>query len=141
MKNYNDRLMLGYFGHDGKLHKVERLDKIPEIKGVISDEVQGPVIPEYHEPPEFSMKVEVTPEFAGDLKAAMRKVDEAILDGYDSVADAVEACLGGDIRNCHDCAFYREDGCKQKLMRSVLSIIKNQREIVAKAIEEKWKDE
>ena len=39
MKNYNDKLMLGYFDHDGKLHKVERLDKIPEIKGVISDEV------------------------------------------------------------------------------------------------------
>ena len=141
MKNYNDRLTLGYFGHDGKLHKVEYLDKIPEIKGVISDEVQERVIPEYHEPPEFSMKVEVGPEFAKDLKDAMRKLDELILDGYDNVAKSVECCLGGNIRNCHKCAFYREDGCEQKLMRSVLSIIKNQRELVEKAIEEKWKDE
>ena len=141
MKNYNDRLSLGYFGHDGKLHKVERLDKIPEIKGVISDEVQERVIPEYHEPPEFSMKVEVGPEFAKDLKAAMRKLDELILDGYDNVVKSVECCLGGNYRNCHDCAFYRKDGCAEKLMRSVLTIIKNQREIVAQAIEEKWKDE
>ena len=143
MKNYNDRLSLGYFGHDGKLHKVERLDKIPEIKGVISDEVQERFIPEYHEPPEFSMKVEVGPEFAKDLKAAMRKLDELILDGYDNVAKSVECCLGGNyrIKNCTECGFYREDGCAEKLMQSVLSIIKNQRELVAKAIEEKWKDE
>ena len=142
MKNYNDRLMLGYFGHDGKLHKVERLDKIPEIKGVISDEVQEWGIPEYHEPPEFSMKVEVGSEFAKDLKSAMRKLDELILDDYDSVAKSVEACLSGaSIRNCHKCGFYREDGCAEKLMQSVLSIIKNQRELVAEAIEEKWKDE
>ena len=132
--------MLGYYDIDGKLHEVKKLSEI-ESRTVFTDEVQGPVIPEYHEPPEFSMKVEVGPEFAKDLKAAMRKLDELILDGYDNVAKSVECCLGGDIRNCHDCAFYREDGCAEKLMRSVLTIIKNQREIVAQAIEEKWKDE
>ena len=132
--------MLGYYDIDGKLHEVKKLSEI-ESKAIFTDEVQGSFPPEYHDPGEWTMKVEVGPEFAADLKAAMRKVDEAILDGYDNVAKSVEACLGGDIRNCHDCAFYREDGCKQKLMRSVLSIIKNQRELVAKAIEEKWKDE
>ena len=139
MKNYNDRLTLGYFGHDGKLHKVERLDKIPEIKGVISDEVQGPVIPELHDPGEFSMKVEVAPEFAAELKAAARKVDEAILEGYDVVYDAVERCLNSGA--CAGCAFEDEAFCRMKLAKSVMSIIKNQRELVAEAIEEKWKDE
>ena len=133
--------MFGYYDKDGKLHEVKKLDEI-ESRTVFTDEVQGPVIPEYHEPPEFSMKVEVGPEFAADLKATMRKLDELILDGYDNVAKSVEACLSGaSIRNCHKCAFYREDGCAEKLMRSVLTIIKNQRELVAKAIEEKWKDE
>ena len=133
--------MLGYYDKDGKLHEVKKLSEI-ESRTVFTDEVQGPVIPELHDPGEFSMKVEVSPEFAAELKASMRKVDEAILEGYDSVAKSVEACLSGaSIRNCHKCAFYREDGCTEKLMYSVLSIIKNQREIVAQAIEEKWKDE
>ena len=66
MKNYNDRLALGYFDHDGKLHKVERLDKITEIKGVISDEVQSP-LPEYIEPPEFSCEVECSEEFVREF--------------------------------------------------------------------------
>ena len=132
--------MFGYYDKDGKLHEVKKLDEI-ESRTVFTDEVQGPIIPELHDPGEFSMKVEVGPEFAAELKAFARKVDEAILDGYDSVYDAVDCCLGGDIRVCNQCVFYREDGCKQKLMRSVMSIIKNQRELVAKAIEEKWKDE
>ena len=134
--------MFGYYDKDGKLHEVKKLDEI-ESRTVFTDEVQGPVIPELHDPGEFSMKVEVGPEFAKDLKAAMRKVDEAILEGYDSVAKSVECCLGGNyrIKNCTECGFYREDGCAEKLMRSVLSIIKNQRELVEKAIEEKWKDD
>ena len=139
MKN---KAMLGYYDKDGKLHEVKKLDEI-ESRTVFTDEVQERFIPEYHEPPEFSMKVEVGPEFAKDLKAAMRKLDELILDGYDNVAKSVECCLGGNyrIKNCTECGFYREDGCAEKLMQSVLSIIKNQRELVAKAIEEKWKDE
>lgn len=134
--------MLGYYDRDGKLHEVKKLNEI-ESRTVFTDEVQGPVLPEYQDPGEFSMKVEVSPEFAADLKAFARKVDEAILEGYDSVAKSVECCLGGNyrIKNCTECGFYREDGCEQKLMQSVLQIIKNQRELVAKAIEEKWKDE
>lgn len=140
MKNYNDKLMLGYFDHDGKLHKVERLDKIPEIKGVISDEVQSP-IPEYHEPPEFSCTVECSEDFARDLKDAMKKLDLMILDGYDNVAKAVEYCIGEKIKNCEMCVFYREENCMQHLTRSVLHIIKSQRDLVEQAIEEKWKDD
>ena len=132
--------MLGYYDRDGKLHEVKKLDEI-ESRTVFTDEVQGPVIPELHDPGEFSMKVEVAPEFAAELKAFARKADEAILDGYDSVMKSVKAHLDGGIHNCHECAFYREESCNVKLMQSVLSIIKNQRELVAKAIEEKWKDE
>ena len=140
MKNYNDKLMLGYFDHDGKLHKVERLDKIPEIKGVISDEVQSP-IPEYHEPPEFSCKFECSEDFAKELKDSMKKLDLLILDGYDNVAKAVEYCIGEKIKNCEMCIFYREENCMQHLTRSVLHIIKSQRDLVERAIEEKWKDD
>lgn len=132
--------MFGYYDKDGKLHEVKKLDEI-ESRTVFTDEVHGPVIPELHDPGEFSMKVEVGPEFAAELKAFARKVDEAILDGYDSVMKSVKAHLDGKIHNCHECAFYREESCNVKLMQSVLHIIKNQRELVAKAIEEKWKDE
>lgn len=137
MKNYNDKLMLGYFDHDGKLHKVERLDKIPEIKGVISDKVQSP-IPEYHEPPEFNMTVECSEDFVLDIKDSMKKLDLMILDGYDNVAKAVEYCIGEKIKNCEMCVFYREENCMKHLTRSVTDIIKSQREFVARAIEEKW---
>ena len=130
--------MLGYYDRDGKLHEVKKLDEI-ESRTVFTDEVQGPVIPELHDPGEFSMKVEVAPEFAAELKAFARKVDEAILDGYDSVYDAVERCLDSGV--CAGCAFEGESFCKMKLAKSVMSIIKNQRELVAQAIEEKWKDE
>lgn len=140
MKNYNDKLMLGYFDHDGKLHKVERLDKIPEIKGVISDEVQSP-IPEYHEPPEFSCKVECSDDFVRELHEQMKKLDLMILDGYDNVAKAVEHCIGEKIKNCEMCIFYREENCMKHLTRSVLDIIKSQRDLVERAIEEKWNDD
>lgn len=139
MKNYNDRLALGYFGHDGKLHKVERLDKIPVIKGVISDEVQGP-IPQYSEPLEFSMKVECSEDFARELRDSMKKLDLMLLDGYDNVAKSVECCLGGNER-CEECGFFGEKDCMICLMRSVLHIIKSQRDLVERAIEEKWKDD
>lgn len=140
MKNYNGKLMLGYFDHDGKLHKVERLDKIPEIKGVISDEVQSP-IPEYHEPLEFSCTVECPEEFVREFHEQMKKLDLLILDGYDNVAKAVEYCIGEKIKNCEMCIFYREENCMQHLTRSVLHIIKSQRDLVERAIEEKWKDD
>ena len=130
--------MFGYYDKDGKLHKVKKLDEI-ESRTVFTDEVQGPVIPELHDPGEFSMKVEVGPEFAAELKASMRKVDEAILEGYDAVYDAVERCLNSGA--CAGCVFKDEAFCKMKLAKSVMTIIKNQRELVAKAIEEKWKDE
>ena len=139
MKNYNDKLMLGYFDHDGKLHKVERLDKIPEIKGVISDEVQSP-IPEYHEPLEFSCKFECSEDFAKELKDSMKKVDLLILDAYDKLAKAFEHCT--DNRDeCGDCPFAGEENCRQKMRESVLHIIKSQRDLVERAIEEKWKDD
>ena len=139
MKNYNDKLMLGYFDHDGKLHKVERLDKIPEIKGVISDEVQSP-IPEYHEPPEFSCTVECSEEFIREFHEQMKKLDLMILDGYDNVAKAVEYCT--DNRDeCGDCPFAGEENCRQKMRESVLHIIKSQRDLVERAIEEKWRDD
>lgn len=140
MKNYNDKLMMGYYDHDGKLHKVERLDKIPEIKGVISDEVQSP-IPEYHEPPEFSCKVECSEDFVRDIRDSMKKLDMMILDGYDSVAKAVECCIGGKIKNCEACAFYREADCMSKLAQSLTHIIRTQRDLCARAIEEKWKND
>ena len=140
MKNYNDRLMLGYFDHDGKLHKAEQLDKIPEIKGVISDDVQSP-IPEYQDPLEFSCTVECSEDFVRQFHEQMKKLDLMILDGYDNVAKAVEYCIGEKIKNCEMCVFYREENCMKHLTRSVLDIIKSQRELVAKAIEEKWKDD
>ena len=130
--------MFGYYDKDGELHEVKKLDEI-ESRTVFTDEVQGTVIPKLHDPVEFSMKVEVEPEFSADLKAAMRKVDEAILEGYDAVYDAVERCLNSGA--CAGCAFESESFCKMKLAKSVMSIIKNQRELVAEAIEEKWKDE
>lgn len=132
--------MLGYYDKDGKLHEVKKLSEI-ESRTVFTDEVHGSFPPELHDPGEFSMIVEVGPEFAAELKASMRKVDEAILDGYDSVMKSVKAHLDGKIHNCYECAFYREESCNIKLMQSVMSIIKNQRELVAEAIEEKWKDE
>ena len=138
MKNYNDKLMLGYFDHDGKLHKVEMLDKIPEIKGAISDEVQGP-IPEYHEPPEFSCKVECAEDFVRGIKDSMKKLDLLILDAYDKLAFAFERCT--DSRDgCGDCPFSGEENCRQKMRESVLHIIKSQRDLAERAIEEKWKD-
>ena len=137
MKNYNDRLALGYFDHDGKLHKVERLDKITEIKGVISDEVQSP-LPEYIEPPEFSCDVECSEEFVREFKDQMKKIDLMILDGYDNVAKSIECCLG-DNERCEECVFFGEKECMSHLMQSVMHIIKSQREFVARAIEEKWK--
>ena len=141
MKNYNDKLMLGYFDHDGKLHKVERLDKIPELKGVISDEAQERIIPEYHEPPEFSCTVECSEEFIREFHEQMKKLDLLILDGYDNVAKAVEYCIGEKIKNCEMCVFYREENCMQHLTRSVLDIIKSQRDLVERTIEEKWRDD
>lgn len=137
MKRYNDKLSLGYFGHDGKLHKVERLDKIPEIKGVISDEVQSP-LPEYIEPQGFSCKVECSEEFVREFKDQMKKIDMMILDGYDNVAKSIECCLG-DNERCEECVFFGEKECMSHLMQSVMHIIKSQREFVARAIEEKWK--
>ena len=139
MKNYNDKLMLGYFDHDGKLHKVERLDKIPEIKGVISDEVQSP-IPEYHEPPEFSCTVECSEEFIREFHEQMKKLDLLILDAYDKLADAFEHCTDNQ-DGCGDCPFAGEENCRQKMRESVLHIIKSQRDLVERAIEEKWKDD
>lgn len=139
MKNYNDKLMLGYFDHDGKLHKVERLDKIQEIKGVISDEVQSP-IPEYHEPPEFSCTVECSEEFIREFHEQMKKLDLLILDAYDKLANAFEHCT--DNRDeCGDCPFAGEENCRQKMRESVLHIIKSQRDLVERAIEEKWRDD
>jgi hypothetical protein len=138
MKNYNDKLMLGYFDHDGKLHKVERLDKIPEIKGVISDEVQSP-IPEYHEPPELSCTVECSDDFAREFHEQMKKLDLMILDAYDKLAIAFEHCT--DNRDeCGDCPFAGEENCRQKMRESVLHIIKSQRYLVERAIEEKGQD-
>ena len=139
MKNYNDKLMLGYFDHDGKLHKVERLDKIPEIKGVISDEVQSP-IPEYHEPPEFSCTVECSEDFVRGVRDSMKKLDLLILDAYDKLANAFEHCTD-DRDECGDCPFAGEENCRQKMRESVLHIIKSQRDLVERAIEEKWKDD
>lgn len=136
MKNYNDKLMLGYFDHDGKLHKVERLDKIPEIKGVISDEVRSP-IPEYHEPPEFSCTVECSEEFVREFHEQMKKLDMMLLDRYDEIAKAFECCTE-NWRRCNICPFNEDDNCKTKLRQAVLDIIKSQRELVARAIEEKW---
>lgn len=136
MKNYNDKLMLGYFDHDGKLHKVERLDKIPEIKGVISDEVQSP-IPEYHEPPEFSCTVECPEEFVREFHEQMKKLDMMLLDRYDEIAKAFECCTE-NWRRCNTCPSNEDDNCKTKLRQAVLDIIKSQRELVARAIEEKW---
>ena len=139
MKNYNDKLMLGYFDHDGKLHKVERLDKIPEIKGVISDEVQNP-IPEYHEPLEFSCTVECSEEFVREFHEQMKKLDLLILDAYDKLANAFEHCT--DNRDeCGDCPFAGEENCRQKMRESVLHIIKSQRDLMERTIEEKWRDD
>ena len=140
MKNYNDKLMLGYFDHDGKLHKVERLDKIPEIKGVISDEVQERIIPEYHEPPEFSCTVECSEEFIREFHEEMKKLDLLILDAYDKLANAFEHCIGNR-DECGDCPFVGEENCRQKMRESVLHIIKSQRDLVERAIEEKWQDD
>ena len=130
--------MLGYYDIDGKLHEVKKLSEI-ESRTVFTDEVHGSFPPELHDPGEFLMKVEVSPEFAAELKAVERKVDEAILDGYDAVYDAVERCLNSGA--CAGCAFEGEAFCKMKLAKSVMTIIKNQRDLVAKAIEEKWKDD
>ena len=139
MKNYNDKLMLGYFDHDGKLHKVERLDKIPEIKGVISDEVQSPIL-EYHEPSEFSCTVECPEDFVRGVRDSMKKLGLMILDAYDKLANAFEHCT--DNRGeCGDCPFAGEENCKQKMRESVLHIIKSQRDLAERAIEEKWQND
>ena len=136
MKNYNDKLMLGYFDHNGQLHKVERLDKIPEIKGVISDDVQSQ-IPEYHKLPEFSCTVECPEEFVRQFHEQMKKLDMMLLDRYDEIAKAFKCCTE-EWRECNACPFDGEGNCKYKLRKAVLDIIKSQRELVARAIEEKW---
>ena len=140
MKNYNDKLMLGYFDHDGKLHKVERLNKIPVICGEMPGEAQERIIPEYHEPPEFSCKVECSEDFVRGIRDSMKKLDLLILDAYDKLANAFEHCT--DNRDeCGDCPFAGEENCRQKMRESVLHIIKSQRDLVERAIEEKWQDD
>jgi hypothetical protein len=70
----------------------------------------------------------------------MKKLDLLILDAYDKLAKAVEHCT--DSRDgCGDCPFAGEENCRQKMRESVIHIIKSQRDLVERAIEEKWKDD
>lgn len=138
MKNYNDRLALGYFDHNGKMHKVEYLNKIPTINGIISDELRDP-IPEYIEPAEFSMKVEFSEEFFEELKIQMRKIDEMIIVEYDNIIKALEHC-DEELPECKNCPFISKPNCKSKLRNYVLTIVKTQRRLIAEAIEKKWTD-
>lgn len=130
-----NRMRTGYFDRSGKFHEVAFI----RSEAVFSDEVQGP-IPNYQEPAEFSCKVECSDEFMKELKDSMKKLDLMILDAYDKLANAFEHCT--DNRDgCGDCPFAGEENCRQKMRESVLHIIKSQRDLVERAIEEKWQDD
>ncbi len=130
-----NRMKIGYFDRRGKLHEV----KFIRSDAVFSDKVQGPV-PDYQEPAEFSFKAECPEDFAKALKDSMKKLDLMILDAYDNLAKAFENCT--EIRqDCSICPFAGEENCRQKMRESILHIIKSQRDLVERAIEEKWKEE
>lgn len=128
-----NRMRTGYFDRSGKFHEVTFI----RSAAVFSDEVQGP-IPSYQEPAEFSCKVECPEDFVKELKDSMKKLDLMILEAYDNIAKAFEKCT--EIRqDCSICPFAGEENCRQKMRESILHILKSQRDLVERAIEEKWK--
>ena len=129
------RMRAGYFDRNGKLHEV----KFIRSAAVLSDEVLGP-IPNCSEPAEFSCKFECSEDFAKELKDSMKKLDLMILDAYDSISSAVQCCLDPVRPQCHICPYKGQKQCKYQLMQSVLDIVKNRREEVKQAIEEKWRE-
>ena len=134
MKKNNMRA--GYFDRSGKFHEV----KFIRSAAVLSDEVLGP-IPNYLEPAEFSCKVECSEDFTKELKDSMKKLDLMILDAYDTISSAVHCCLDPIRPQCHCCPCKGQDQCKYHLMQSVLDIVKNRREEVKQAIDEKWRED
>lgn len=131
-----NRMRTGYFDRSGKFHEVAFIRNA----AVFSDEVQGP-IPSYQEPCEFSCKVECSDEFIKELKDSMKKLDLMILDAYDFIGSAIQCCMDPVRPQCHICPYEGKDQCKYNLMQSVLDIVKNRREEVKQAIEEKWREE
>ena len=131
-----NRMRTGYFDRSGKFHEVAFI----RSAAVFSDEVQGP-IPNYLEPAEFSCKFECSEDFAKELKDSMKKLDMMILEAYDMIGSAIQCCMDPVRPQCHVCPYKGKDQCKYYLMQSVLDIVKNRREEVKQAIEEKWKDD
>ena len=133
MKKNNMRA--GYFDRSGKFHEV----KFIRSAAVFSDEALSP-IPNYSEPTEFSCKVECSEDFMKELKDSMKNLDLMILDAYDTIGSAAQCCLDPVRPQCHICPYKGRDQCKYQLMQSVLDIVKNRREEVKQAIEEKWRE-
>lgn len=128
-----NKMRAGYFDWSGKFHEVAFI----RSAAVLSDEALSPN-PNYSESAEFSCRVECSDEFIKELKEDLKKQDEKILEGYDVVSSAVQCCLDAIRPQCHNCVYKGADNCRYLLMSVLLDIIRTQRDLAKKAIEERW---